>query len=86
MNNLGERIREVYIDKYSEKNNFLIYVSVLIHLFRLKFLPDTFDEETMYVRSSDYIRTQESVQQLIAGGLYPENKRPSNFHLKLLIR
>lgn len=53
---------------------------------RLHFLPDVFDEKTLYLRSSDYIRAQESVQQLIAGGLYPREKRPSDFQLKLHIR
>lgn len=53
---------------------------------RLKFLPDVYDEKTMYIRSSDYIRTQESVQQLVADGLYPEGKRPQDFQLKLHIR
>ncbi|CAO3687545.1 unnamed protein product [Rhizopus microsporus] len=67
MTGLGQRLREVYIDK-------------------LKFLPDMFDEDTVYVRSTDYPRTQESVQQLIAGGLYPKGKRSENFVLKLRIR
>ncbi|KAI7888793.1 histidine phosphatase superfamily [Mucor mucedo] len=53
---------------------------------KLNFLPDVYDEKSIYVRSSDYIRTQESVQQLVAGGLYPQDKRPSDFLLKLRIR
>lgn len=67
MNSLGERIREVYINK-------------------LKFLPDVYDESSIYIRSSDYIRTQESVQQLVAGGLYPDDKRPKGTILNLRIR
>ncbi|KAI8644322.1 histidine phosphatase superfamily [Parasitella parasitica] len=67
MTSLGERIREMYINK-------------------LHFLPDVYNEEAIYLRSSDYIRTQESVQQLVAGGLYPEGKRPEDFTLKLRIR
>ncbi|KAI9255976.1 histidine phosphatase superfamily [Sporodiniella umbellata] len=53
---------------------------------KLKYLPDVFDEETVYIRSTDYPRTRESVQQLIAGGLYPADKRPEGFQLKLRIR
>lgn len=56
------------------------------HLSRLHFLPDVYDEESIYLRSSDYIRTQESVQQLVAGGLYPIDKRPQDVTLKLRIR
>ncbi|KAL7316637.1 hypothetical protein PS15m_005714 [Mucor circinelloides] len=67
MTSLGNRIREVYINK-------------------LHFLPDVYDEESIYLRSSDYIRTQESVQQLVAGGLYPKGKRPQDVTLKLRIR
>ncbi|RCH77776.1 hypothetical protein CU098_000142, partial [Rhizopus stolonifer] len=46
---------------------------------KLKFLPDVYDEETTYLRSSDYPRTQESIQQLVGGGLYPQDKRPMDF-------
>ncbi|OBZ84309.1 putative acid phosphatase SPBC4.06, partial [Choanephora cucurbitarum] len=54
---------------------------------KMKFLPDVFDEESIYLRSSEYPRTQESVLQLIGGGLYPEHKRPMDFTgLKLHIR
>ena len=67
MTSLGDRIREVYINK-------------------LHFLPDVYNEESIYLRSSDYIRTQESVQQLVAGGLYPKGKRPQDVTLKLRIR
>ncbi|KAG1438025.1 hypothetical protein G6F56_012821 [Rhizopus delemar] len=67
MTSLGQRLRQVYIEK-------------------LKFLPDVFDEEGVYIRSTDYPRTQESVQQLITGGLYPKDKRPEGFQLKLRIR
>jgi acid phosphatase len=52
----------------------------------LNYLPDVYDQESIYLRSSDYIRTQESVQQLVADGLYPEDKRPQDFELKLRIR
>lgn len=58
----------------------------LYSIFRLQFLPDVFNEENVYIRSTDYPRTQESVQQLIAGGLYPKGKRPEDFVLKLRIR
>ncbi|KAI8967087.1 histidine phosphatase superfamily [Mycotypha africana] len=53
---------------------------------KLHFLPDLYDEKAVYLRSSDYIRTQESVQQLITGGLYPHGKRPDNVTLKLRVR
>ncbi|KAI9345447.1 histidine phosphatase superfamily [Pilaira anomala] len=53
---------------------------------KLKFLPDVYDQDSIYLRSSDYIRTQESVQQLIAGGLYPKEKQPKGTSLKLHIR
>ncbi|KAI9478618.1 MAG: histidine phosphatase superfamily [Benjaminiella poitrasii] len=53
---------------------------------KLQFLPDVYDQESIYVRSTEYNRTQESVQQLVAGGLYPEGKRPDNFMLKLHVR
>ncbi|KAG0168619.1 hypothetical protein DFQ28_005104 [Apophysomyces sp. BC1034] len=52
----------------------------------LKFLPDVFDDKSVYLRSSDYGRTQESVQQLIAGGLYPPEKRAPEFVLKIRTR
>ncbi|CAO3686612.1 unnamed protein product [Rhizopus stolonifer] len=67
MTSLGQRLRQVYIEK-------------------LKFLPDVFDEEGVYIRSTDYPRTQESVQQLITSGLYPKDKRLEGFQLKLRIR
>ncbi|KAI9030950.1 histidine phosphatase superfamily [Phycomyces nitens] len=54
-----------------------------IYVDKLGFLPDRYDEKTIYVRSSDYPRTQESVQQLVAGGLYPPSKREDDFKLKL---
>ncbi|CAM0142796.1 hypothetical protein VKS41_002640 [Umbelopsis sp. WA50703] len=57
-----------------------------IYIDNLKFLPDTWDEKTVYIRSTDYTRTQESVQQLIAGGLYPENKRDESFKLNIRTR
>jgi acid phosphatase len=84
MSSLGERIREVYINKYV----ILVFSAIimLMTIVRLQFLPDVYDEESIYLRSSDYNRTQESVQQLVAGGLYPENKRPKGSILKLRIR
>ncbi|KAL0091912.1 histidine phosphatase superfamily [Phycomyces blakesleeanus] len=57
-----------------------------IYVDKLGFLPDRYDEKTIYIRSSDYPRTQESVQQLVAGGLYPPTKREDDFKLKLRIR
>ncbi|GAN09533.1 phosphoglycerate mutase-like protein [Mucor ambiguus] len=57
-----------------------------VYINKLHFLPDVYDEESIYLRSSDYIRTQESVQQLVAGGLYPKDKRPQDVTLKLRIR
>jgi acid phosphatase len=84
MTSLGERIRQVYINKYSI--NISRYGQNLTKFYRLQFLPDQYDEKTLYIRSSDYIRTQESVQQLVAEGLYPKEKRPEDFVLKLRIR
>ncbi|CEP20088.1 hypothetical protein [Parasitella parasitica] len=57
-----------------------------IYINKLHFLPDMYNEDAIYLRSSDYIRTQESVQQLVAGGLYPRGKRPEDVTLKLRIR
>ncbi|GAA5807255.1 hypothetical protein MFLAVUS_000611 [Mucor flavus] len=56
------------------------------YITKLNFLPDVYDSNSIYLRSSDYIRTQESVQQLVAGGLYPKPKQPNDFSLKLFIR
>ncbi|KAF7731246.1 hypothetical protein EC973_000662 [Apophysomyces ossiformis] len=67
MTSLGNRLREIYIDK-------------------LQFLPDIFEDNAVYLRSTDYPRTQESVQQLIAGGLYPPEKRLPGFALKIRTR
>ena len=58
----------------------------LRYRYRLKFLPDTFDENAVTIRSTDYQRTQESVQQLVAGGLYPIEKRHDDFVLKISTR
>ncbi|KAI7857192.1 histidine phosphatase superfamily [Circinella umbellata] len=57
-----------------------------IYINRLKFLPDVFDENTVTIRSTSYQRTQESVQQLVAGGLYPIEKRHDDFVLKISTR
>ncbi|KAG2225334.1 hypothetical protein INT45_005578, partial [Circinella minor] len=54
-----------------------------IYINRLKFLPDVFDENTVTIRSTNYQRTQESVQQLVASGLYPIEKRHDDFALKI---
>ncbi|RUP52188.1 hypothetical protein BC936DRAFT_138072 [Jimgerdemannia flammicorona] len=55
-------------------------------LFRLNFLPRTFDPNQFYLRSTDYARTQESIQQLISAGLYPSQFRPDSFALKIHTR
>lgn len=52
----------------------------------LKFLPDEWDEKAIYIRSTDYNRTQESVQQLVSAGLYPPEKRDESFSLKIRTR
>ncbi|KAJ8657497.1 hypothetical protein O0I10_006799 [Lichtheimia ornata] len=57
-----------------------------IYINRLKFLPDVFDQNAVYIRSTDYPRTQESVQQLVAAGLYPSDKRPEDFTLQIRTR
>lgn len=54
--------------------------------YSLKFLPDVFDQDAVYIRSTDYPRTQESVQQLVAAGLYPSDKRPEDFSLQIRTR
>ncbi|ORY98625.1 histidine phosphatase superfamily [Syncephalastrum racemosum] len=57
-----------------------------IYVDKLHFLPEVFEDKTIYIRSTDYTRTQESVQQLVASGLYPPNHRPENFTLKIRTR
>ncbi|CAO3627275.1 unnamed protein product [Cunninghamella blakesleeana] len=57
-----------------------------IYIDKLNFLPDEFDEKMIYIRSTDYPRTQESVQQMIAGGLYPPSKRNNGDTLQIRIR
>ncbi|KAI8149180.1 histidine phosphatase superfamily [Fennellomyces sp. T-0311] len=57
-----------------------------IYIQRLKFLPDVYDGDAVSIRSTDYARTQESVQQLVAGGLYPADKRNDDFVLKIRTR
>ncbi|CAO3662946.1 unnamed protein product [Umbelopsis ramanniana] len=57
-----------------------------IYINRLKFLPDEWDEKAIYIRSTDYNRTQESVQQLVSAGLYPPGKRDESFSLKIRTR
>lgn len=52
----------------------------------LKYLPEEWDEKAIYIRSTDYNRTQESVQQLVAGGLYPPEKRDESFRLNIRTR
>jgi acid phosphatase len=52
----------------------------------LKFLPEEWDDKSFYLRSTDYNRTQESLQQLVAGGLYPPEKRDEKFQLKIRTR
>jgi acid phosphatase len=54
--------------------------------YRLNFLPDMFDQKSVYFRSTDYIRTQESIHQMVTGGLYPKEKRRDDFVFKLTIR
>ncbi|KAI7862245.1 histidine phosphatase superfamily [Spinellus fusiger] len=67
MNQLGARLRSIYVDK-------------------LGFLPDTMDKNIMHIRSTDYPRTQESVLQMVAGGLYPSHKRKAGTAIELHIR
>ncbi|KAI8097301.1 histidine phosphatase superfamily [Halteromyces radiatus] len=57
-----------------------------IYIDKLHYLPDYFDEKQVYIRSSDYPRTQESVQQMVAGGLYPDGKRSDDSILQIRIR
>ncbi|KAI9492688.1 histidine phosphatase superfamily [Zychaea mexicana] len=57
-----------------------------IYVDRLKFLPDIYDQSMVTIRSTDYQRTQESVQQLVAGGLYPADKRGDDFVLQIATR
>jgi hypothetical protein len=52
----------------------------------LKFLPEEWDEKAFYIRSTDYNRTQESVQQLVSAGLYPPGTRDESFSLKIRTR
>ncbi|KAI8070942.1 phosphoglycerate mutase-like protein [Gongronella butleri] len=57
-----------------------------IYIDRMQFLPDKFDASTVHIRSSDYPRTQESVQQMVAGGLYPAEKRDAGATLAIRTR
>ncbi|GAB5592234.1 hypothetical protein Unana1_07134 [Umbelopsis nana] len=57
-----------------------------IYVNHLKYLPEEWDEKAIYIRSTDYNRTQESVQQLVAGGLYPPEKRDESFRLNIRTR
>ncbi|CAO3620405.1 unnamed protein product [Cunninghamella echinulata] len=57
-----------------------------IYIDKLNFLPDKFDEKMIYIRSTDYPRTQESVQQMVGGGLYPPIKRNNGDTLQIRIR
>ncbi|KAI9322615.1 histidine phosphatase superfamily [Dichotomocladium elegans] len=57
-----------------------------IYIDRLHFLPDIYEDSAISLRSSDYQRTQESVSQLITAGLYPPEKRPDDFVLKIRTR
>ncbi|RUS16144.1 histidine phosphatase superfamily [Endogone sp. FLAS-F59071] len=49
-----------------------------IYVNKLNFLPSTLDPRHLYLRSSDFTRTQESLQQLVAEGLYPKQNRPDH--------
>ncbi|KAI8332391.1 histidine phosphatase superfamily [Chlamydoabsidia padenii] len=57
-----------------------------IYIEKYKFLSDRYDPKEIYIRSTDYARTQESVQQMIAGGLYPLDKRSANAPLQIRTR
>jgi acid phosphatase len=83
---LGQNIRDVYINRYKQQVTKSNKQYKRMFFFRLKFLPDTFDEKSVYLRSTDYVRTQESIQQMVTVGLYPKEKRPQDFEFKLNIR
>jgi acid phosphatase len=53
---------------------------------RYHYLSDIYDPKEVYIRSTDYARTQESVQQMFAGGLYPHDKRPDGAPIQIRTR
>ncbi|KAL1925089.1 uncharacterized protein VTP21DRAFT_4743 [Calcarisporiella thermophila] len=57
-----------------------------IYVDKLKFLDTSLDgPETLFIRSTDFVRTLESVQHL-ADGLYPAGTRPKDFVLEVYTR
>ena len=69
------------------KRNMLSLGSRLRHVYidKLKFLKERMDLQDLYVRSTDYSRTIESVQYLL-GGLYPFSKRDQGQDMTIHIR
>ncbi|ORZ08631.1 histidine phosphatase superfamily [Absidia repens] len=57
-----------------------------LYVEKYNYLPDQFDAKQIYIRSTDYARTQESVQQMIAGGLYPSEKRSDDAIIQIRTR
>ncbi|SAL96061.1 hypothetical protein [Absidia glauca] len=57
-----------------------------LYVERYHYLSDIYDPKEVYIRSTDYARTQESVQQMFAGGLYPHDKRPDGAPIQIRTR
>jgi len=51
-----------------------------LYVDKLKFLDEKLsNNKSLYLRSTDYSRTLESLQQLVTGGLYPSKYRDDSF-------
>ncbi|ORX55726.1 phosphoglycerate mutase-like protein [Hesseltinella vesiculosa] len=57
-----------------------------IYIEKLGYLSDRYSSKEVYIRSSDYPRTLDSVQQLVGGGLYPADKRDAGTTLEIRTR
>lgn len=58
-----------------------------LYVDKLKFLDEKLsNDKLLYLRSTDYARTFESLQQLVIGGLYPSQYRSNSYVLKIHTR
>ena len=58
-----------------------------LYVDKLKFLDkELSNSKSLYLRSTDFARTFESLQQLVIGGLYPSEYRPNSYVLDIHTR